>query len=129
MGHKSLSGEYLNNDDLGGRMAYGLQNVPAKEYWTPDNPTNDYGRIEAKGPTGAGAAEKLYSRSFIRFDNFSVGYTLPKQWTSKLTLNRVKVYGTVRNISVWNNRNWKYGDPETGSWASRVYNLGVNLIF
>jgi TonB-linked SusC/RagA family outer membrane protein len=129
LGHKSLSGEYLNNDDLGGRMAYALQNVPAKEYWTPDNPTNDYGRIEAKGPTGAGAAEKLYNRSFIRFDNFSVGYTLPKQWTSKLTLNRVKVYGTVRNISVWNNRNWKYGDPETGGWASRVYNLGLNLIF
>jgi TonB-linked SusC/RagA family outer membrane protein len=129
MGHKSLSGEYLNNDDLGGRMAYGLQNVPAKAYWTPDNPTNDYGRIEAKGPTGAAAAEKLYDRSFIRFDNFSVGYTLPKQWTSKLTLNRVKVSGTMRNIAVWNNRNWKYGDPENGGWASRVYNLGLNLIF
>ncbi|WP_205512095.1 SusC/RagA family TonB-linked outer membrane protein [Longitalea arenae] len=129
MGHKSLTDEYLNNDDLGGRMAYALQNVPAKEYWTPDNPTNKYGRIEAKGPTGAGGAEKLYDRSFIRFDNFSVGYTLPRQWTSKLTLNRVKVYGTVRNISVWNNRDWKYGDPETGSWASRVYNLGLNLIF
>jgi hypothetical protein len=41
----------------------------------------------------------------------------------------VKVYGTVRNISVWNNRNWKYGDPETGSWASRVFNMGLNLIF
>jgi TonB-linked SusC/RagA family outer membrane protein len=131
MGHKSLFGEYLNNDDLGGRMAYALQNVPAKEYWTPDNPTNNYGRIEAKGPTGAGVAEMLYNRSFIRFDNFSVGYTLPKQWTSKLTLNRVKVYGTVRNLSVWS-RDWKYGDPETdddGNWASRVYNLGINLIF
>ncbi|HEX6427048.1 MAG TPA: SusC/RagA family TonB-linked outer membrane protein [Niastella sp.] len=133
MGHKSLLGEYLNNDDFGGRMTGGLQNVPAKEYWTPDNPTNNYGRIEAKGPTGAAAAEKLYDRSFIRFDNFSVGYTLPKQWTSKLTLNRVKVSGTVRNMAVWNNRNWKYGDPETdpdtGRWASRVYNLGLNLIF
>lgn len=129
MGHKSLSDEYLNNDDLGGRMAYALQNVPAKEYWTPDNPTNQFGRIEAKGPTGAAGAAMLYNRSFIRFDNFSVGYTLPKQWTSRYSLNRVKIYGTVRNISVWNNRNWTYGDPETGGWASRVYNLGLNLIF
>ncbi|OQP66634.1 SusC/RagA family TonB-linked outer membrane protein [Niastella populi] len=129
MGHKSLSDEYLNNDDLGGRMAYALQNVPAKEYWTPDNPTNQFGRIEAKGPTGAAGAAMLYNRSFIRFDNFAVGYTLPKQWTSRYSLNRVKIYGTVRNISVWNNRNWTYGDPETGGWASRVYNLGLNLIF
>jgi TonB-linked SusC/RagA family outer membrane protein len=130
MGHKSLSDEYLNNDDLGGRMAYALQNVPAKEYWTPTNPTNEFARIEGKGPIGgAGSPSKLYDRSFIRFDNFSVGYTLPKQLTSRYSLNRVKIYGTVRNISVWNNRNWKYGDPETGGWASRVYNLGLNLIF
>lgn len=128
MGHKSLFGDYLNNDDLGGRMAYALQNVPAKQYWTPDNPTNKYGRIEAKGPTGAATAEKLYDRSFIRLDNFSVGYTLPKKLTSKWTLNRVKVFGTVRNLGVWA-KDWEYGDPETGGWASRVYNLGLNLIF
>jgi TonB-linked SusC/RagA family outer membrane protein len=129
LGHKSLSDEYLNNDDIGGRMAYALQNVPAKEYWTPNNPTNQYARIEAKGPTGAGAAAKLYNRSFVRFDNFSVGYTLPKQWTSKLTINKVKVFGTVRNIRSWGSKDWTYGDYETGAWASKVYNLGVNLIF
>jgi hypothetical protein len=129
LGHKSLSDEYLNNDDIGGRMAYALQNVAAKEYWTPNNPTNQYGRIEAKGPTGAGAAAKLYNRSFVRFDNFSVGYTLPKQWTSKVTLNRVKVFGTVRNIRSWGSKDWTYGDYETGTWASKVYNLGLNLIF
>lgn len=48
MGHKSLSGNYLNNDDDGGRLNYGSLNLPAKEYWTVTNPTNEYGRIEAK---------------------------------------------------------------------------------
>jgi len=128
MGHKSLSGNYLNNDDDGGRMAYAMANVPAKEYWTIDNPTNDYGRIEAKGPTGAASANKLYNRSFIRLDNISVGYYLPNQWTSKWNLNRLKVYGTVRNVATWA-KDWEYGDPETGDWASRVYTLGVNLTF
>jgi TonB-linked SusC/RagA family outer membrane protein len=129
LGHKSLFDDYLNNDDIGGRMSYALQNVPAKEYWTPNHPTNKYGRIEAKGPTGAAGAQMLYNRSFIRLDNFSVGYTLPKKWTSKLTLNRVKVYGTMRNVRAWWSKDWKYGDAETGDWASRVYNLGLNLIF
>lgn len=128
MGHKSLSGNYLNNDDDGGRMAYALQNVPAKEYWTPDNPTNDYGRIEAKGPTGATGAQKLYDRSFIRLDNISAGYTLPKKWSSKWNLNLVKLYGTVRNVGTWA-KDWEYGDPETGGWATRVYTLGLNLTF
>lgn len=128
MGHKSLSADYLNNDDDGGRMAYALANLPEKEYWTPDNPTNDYGRIEAKGPIGAAGAQKLYDRSFIRLDNISVGYTLPKKWTSKGNLDRVKLYGTVRNVAAWA-KDWEYGDPETGSWASRVYTLGLNLVF
>ncbi|HWV73111.1 MAG TPA: SusC/RagA family TonB-linked outer membrane protein [Pseudosphingobacterium sp.] len=134
-GHKSLAGFYLNNDDDGGRMAYGMINLPAKEYWTPDNPTNEYGRIEAKGPTGAAGAGKLYDRSFIRLDNISVGYTLPQKWTSKLDLSRVKIYGTVRNVATWA-KDWEYGDPETYNsdnnsqgWATRVYTLGLNLVF
>ncbi len=129
LGHKSLLDEYLNTDDVGGRMTYGLQNVPAKEYWTPEHPTNKYGRIEAKGPTGAAGAQMLYNRSFVRLDNFSVGYSLPKKWTSRITVNRVKVFGTVRTVRTWSSSNWTYGDPETGNWASRVYNLGLNLIF
>ncbi|MBC9796484.1 SusC/RagA family TonB-linked outer membrane protein [Sinomicrobium weinanense] len=135
MGHKSLSGNYLNNDDLGGRMAYALQNVPAKEYWTPDNPTNEFGRIEASGPTGAAGAAKLYDRSFIRLENISVGYTFPEQWTSSWGINRVKVYGSVRNAAVWA-KEWPYGDPETyhgrdnpAGWATSVYTLGLNFTF
>lgn len=128
MGHKSLSGNYLNNDDDGGRMAYALQNVPAKVYWTPDNPTNKYGRIEAKGPTGAESAQMLYNRSFIRFENISVGYSLPKMWTSKFDIERVKIYGSVRNVATWA-KDWEYGDPETGGLGTRVYTLGLNLTF
>ncbi|RAV30092.1 SusC/RagA family protein [Sinomicrobium soli] len=135
MGHKSLSGNYLNNDDLGGRMAYALQNVRAKEYWTPDNPTNEFGRIEAAGPTGAAGAQKLYDRSFIRLENISVGYTLPEDWTSSWGINRVKVYGSVRNPAVWA-KDWDYGDPETwhgndnpSGWATTVYTLGLNFTF
>lgn len=128
MGHKSLSGNYLNNDDDGGRMAYALVNLPKKKYWTPENPTNNYGRIEAKGPIGAGSPQKLYDRSFIRLENISVGYTLPRKWTSKYELDRIKLYGTIRNVAVWS-KDWEYGDPETGGWASRVYTLGLNLVF
>lgn len=129
MGHKSVEGMYLNNDDDGGRMQYALANMTAKEYWTPDNPTNKYGRIQAQGPNGAGSPKKLYDRSFIRLENISVGYTIPKKFTSKLDIERAKVFGTIRNAAVWGNNNWVYGDPETGGVVNRVYTLGVNLTF
>ena len=120
MGHKSLSGEYLNDDDNGGRLNYGLANPPRKKYWTTENPTDKYGRIEAKGPTGASGAQRLY--------NISIGYTLPKKWTAKLELERVKVYGSIRNVAVWA-KDWEYGDPETGDLATRVFSIGLNLTF
>ncbi|HCC51243.1 MAG TPA: hypothetical protein DEQ30_03645, partial [Porphyromonadaceae bacterium] len=94
-----------------------------------------YGRIEAQGPTGASNPGKVYDRSFIRLENISVGYTLPQKWTSKWDLERVKVYGTIRNVAVWA-KDWEYGDPETkpafgdgGGLATRVYTLGLNLTF
>ncbi|MCD7937458.1 MAG: SusC/RagA family TonB-linked outer membrane protein [Tannerellaceae bacterium] len=128
MGHKSLEGNYLNNDDDGGLMTSMLANRAAKEYWTPNNPTNKYARIEASGPTGATGARMLYNRSFIRLENISIGYTLPKHWTTKWDLERVKVFATVRNVAVWA-KDWEYGDPETGGLATRTYSLGLNLTF
>lgn len=135
MGHKSLYNNYLNNDDDGGRMSYALINLPSKDYWTIDNPTNKYGRIEAKGPVGAEGAQRLFNRSFIRLDNISVAYTLPQIWTSKYKVDHVKVFASIRNVAVWS-KDWEFGDPEVRPGAgednglsTRVYSLGMNLTF
>ena len=55
--------------------------MPEKEYWTPDNPTNAYCRLNAAGPnTGlASGVDKLYNRNFVRLDDITVGYTLPQR--------------------------------------------------
>ena len=126
MGHKSLSTNYLNYDDDGGGMTYAKANVRAKDYWTLDNPTNEYGRIEAQGPDGAKSPGKLYNRSFIRLENISIGYTLPKQLTQRWNIERVKISGTVRNVATWA-ADWEYGDPETGGLGTRLYSLGIAL--
>ena len=126
-GHKSLSGDYLNQDNGGSEITNGA-NVYAKKYWTLENPTNEYARLDAKGPTGINAPQKVYSRSFVRLDNISLSYTLPTKLTSKWNIERVKVYGTIRNVAVWA-KDWEYWDPETGGLAPRTYTLGLNLIF
>ncbi len=126
MGHKSLSGYYMNNDNGGSRIQHNF-NALKKEYWTPENPTNKYARLDAKAPTGASAA-KLYDRSFIRLENITLGYTVPSILTQKIDVERVKVFGSIRNVGVWK-KDWEYGDPETSGLATRIFSVGVNVTF
>ena len=125
MGHKSLETYYLNNDNGGNMVTYTF-NTFAKDYWTIDNPTNDYARLDAQGPTGAMSAGRLHNRTFIRLDNISLGYTFPKKWISKLSLSNLKLFATVRNVAVWA-PDWEYADPETGGLATRTFTFGLNL--
>lgn len=127
MGHKSLSGNYLNRDN-DGSLITNMMNTFSKEYWTPENPTNDYARLDAQGPAGATSPGKLYDRSFIRLDNISIGYSLPERFTKPYNIERVKVYGSIQNVGVWQ-KDWEYGDPETGGLATRIFSMGLNLTF
>lgn len=126
MGHKSLSGNWLNQDN-GGSQVTNCFNMPDKEYWTPDNPTNDYCRLSASGPnTGlAGGVNKLYNRSFVRLDNISVGYTLPRELTRKFMVE--KIHLTLSCNNVFTISGWEYGDPETGGLGTRTFNFGLNV--
>ncbi|WP_289660102.1 SusC/RagA family TonB-linked outer membrane protein [Flavobacterium panacagri] len=127
MGHKSMDGRYMNtyND---GSLYTNNYNPFVNPYWTIDNPTNDWARLDARGPAGAGTA-KLYDRSFIRLDNISLAYSLPKDLINRLHVRNFKIYTSVQNVATWSaSKQWKYyGDPETGGLATRMFNLGFNV--
>ena len=126
LGHKSLSGWYLNNDNGGSLITKGC-NTWVKGYWTPENPTNKYARLDAMGPTGATGAQKLYNRSFVRFDNLSVAYTFPKQWLGSTGISNLKLFFNVKNLGYIKSSDWEYGDPETGGLATRTFTFGMNV--
>ena len=146
-GGKAASTDYLNDDNNSNALAQGA-NAFRKTYWTPDNPSNQYARIQAQGPTGANTPPKLFDKTFIRFDNLSLSYSLPKRWIHKLAMEKLSISGSVRNLGVWC-KNWPYGDPETlgGSansenfnsfttndnglqgLATRTYTVGINVTF
>lgn len=124
MGHKSLSGNYLNGDNSGS-MFTNTCNTYKKEYWTPQNPTNEYGRLNAVGPTGCTGVQKLYNRSFVRLDNITLGYTIPQEITRKASIERVHLTLGVNNVCTFDS--WEYGDPETGGFANRQFQFGINV--
>ncbi|HBT86889.1 MAG TPA: SusC/RagA family protein [Porphyromonadaceae bacterium] len=124
-GHKILSTNYLNQDN-NVNMVTQNWNLYTHEYWTPDNPINKYGRLNAQGPAGLFAPSKIYSRTFIRLENISIGYTLPKEWIQNIAAENVKLYGSVKNVAVWK-KDWVYGDPETGNMTPRIFSVGLNI--
>lgn len=128
-GHKSLNGAYLNQDN-GTSLVTNLANAYEKDYWTLENPSNVVGRLDAKGPSGVNAPGRLFDRSFIRLENVTLGYLLPKNLLSKVGVDKFKVFATVRNVAVWKkDKNWDYWDVETGGMAPRTFTVGLNANF
>ncbi|RFM29368.1 SusC/RagA family TonB-linked outer membrane protein [Chitinophaga silvisoli] len=126
-GNKSLSTSYLNQDNSVSLVTYN-GNTYEKKYWTPDHPSNFWGRLDARGPSGVAAPNRIFNRSFIRLDNVSIGYTMPHKLLSPAGIENLKIYATVRNAAVWKkDKNWNYWDIETGDIAPRIYTLGLNV--
>lgn len=79
--------------------------------------------------------------SFLRLNNLTLGYNLPRKWISKLGMTQFRVYVTGRNLKLWTN--YSGYDPEVNSSnngltpgvdyssfpRSRSYTVGLNLTF
>ena len=79
--------------------------------------------------------------SFLRLNNVTIGYTLPKSIISKVGMSRFRVYGTVTNVFLLTN--YTGYDPEvsvkgggvtpgldySGYPKSRTFTIGANVSF
>lgn len=70
--------------------------------------------------------------SFLRLKNVEVGYTLPRSWVKKCSLETLRLYASASNVFQW--RKFKMWDPEQAGNAfnyplQRVINFGLYLEF
>lgn len=125
LGHKQATTEYLNYFDFSGDYL----NTYRRNYWTPDNRSNKYARLKSTLPSNI-EPKKVLNKSFLRLENISVSYNLPKKIAVKLKAQDISVYATVRNVAVWTfDKEWNYWDPETGALLPRTFTLGASLTF
>ena len=108
----------------------GRANTVKVNYWTPNNPTNDFPRPNAD-------TEKLdyistigYDKAdFLRIRNITIGYTLPKDLTQKVMLNKVRFYMSANNPFIFTN--FTGIDPEGANGRTSpsysTWMFGVNL--
>ncbi|MEO7766045.1 MAG: TonB-dependent receptor, partial [Ferruginibacter sp.] len=101
-------------------------------YWTPSNPSNEYGKLGSS--RGGGVGWNVYKKSsFVRLSNVSLAYTIPSAITKKWKIGALKFYTNIVNAAVFSN--WDYFDPEYhGSNGNTnisptplTYNFGLNL--
>jgi len=130
-------GQTIKSDLLGWYNAKsGISNnqIAGVDYWTEDN-QGAYYPVPGSGTeqTTMGALT-IRDGSFIKIKNLTLGYTLPKNITSKVLMEKMRVYATAYNPFIFvADKQLKGTDPETkGADAFPLYKqyfVGVNITF
>ena len=89
------------------------QNSYNKNFWSENNPTNDYpANVDrAVNPMGMNFYEDA---SFLRLQDVTFSYTIPKQLCQKAKLTGAEIYFNAKNLATWTD--WTGLDPEFVQW-------------
>ena len=111
-----------------------IENGARVDYWTPENPTNDYPRpnsniSRASMPFATTLGYK--DGSFVKIRNITFGYSFPKSIQDKLHASRLRVYVSLKNYFTFAKVD-DYDPEGAGSFERPLTKLivaGINLDF
>ncbi|MFT7033156.1 MAG: TonB-linked SusC/RagA family outer membrane protein [Cyclobacteriaceae bacterium] len=102
-------------------------------YWTQDNPSNDFWGFHGAGPGRSKDSFTTVSANFVRISDITVGYTLPESAINKLGLGFARVYAQVNNPFVFTSTKSFNPEYNGGTYNDDVsfatYMLGLNVSF
>ena len=147
VGSMLRSGFHQGQNQLAGR--YNQLNV---NYWTPNNPSNDFPQPvvtqEFAKYNGAGySALTYFDGTFLKIRNINIGYQVPSKIASKLRMESLRIYSSIQQPLILSSYRSRYQgiDPETFidseqgieggavssnvSPAVRVFTFGINARF
>lgn len=135
IGQTILSGFHRDNNQLAGRY----QQIKV-DYWTPNNPTNEFPRPNSSQEFPVYNSAIIYfDGSFVKVRNINFGYTFPASITSKLRLQSLRLFTSIQQPFIFSSYRSKYNgvDPETSNGtisngvtpATRVTTFGLNVKF
>ncbi|MCB2378321.1 TonB-dependent receptor [Hymenobacter sp. BT635] len=115
----------------------GIENSGVHNYWTPENPSNDYPRPDAALSKSTmqnslfGTTLQYKDGSFAKLRGVTLGYNLPQGLLSKLGVGSARIYVQGKNLvtlSKIDNYDPERGGPITTP-IPRVVLAGINLGF
>jgi hypothetical protein len=127
-GNKIANNNRRHLYDIRNYNGQGVQNV-AKEMmgrWTGPGTSNTIPRVAYFGTPGNNLFSDFYVEDggFLRCRNLQLGYTIPKDFSGRLGLERLRVYVSTQNLFTIT----KYSgyDPEIGTLRQDVLNTGFD---
>ncbi|MBO0947893.1 SusC/RagA family TonB-linked outer membrane protein [Fibrella forsythiae] len=124
-------GQWISSDYYAKYNRNGNNNGASIDYWTPENPTNEYPRPNANRASTYVTTLTERQASFTKIRNITLGYTLPKTVMNKLKIDNLRVYVSGKNLHTFSSL--KDFDPEgegvIDQPLTRLYVVGLNLGF
>lgn len=144
-GNTIVSGFHQNNLHLAGRY-----NMIKVDYWTPNNPTNEFPQPRSTQEFPVYNTTLIYyDGSFIKLRNINFGYSFNQSVANKLKMESLRLFSSIQQPFIWSQYRSKYNgvDPEVsitnesggsslgnnvGSGitpATKVFTFGLNAKF
>ena len=105
-----------------------LENSAPVNYWTPENPSNEYPRPNSGYSTNSYLLQSSLAfrkASFVKIRDITLGYTLPKEWTSKMMVQKLRIYCSLNNFITFTD--FPNYDPESN--GSMDFPLAKQVLF
>lgn len=108
------------------------RNTTKKDWWTPDNPTNEFVMNHLQAEYMSGIRGYVYDpASFVRLKDLSLSYEVPTKLIDKAGLSKLRIYITGRNLMTYTK--WRGLDPELSDQEAiplqKEYVFGLSLGF
>ena len=105
--------------------------------WTPNNTASNIPRFQYGENYSAKSSNRwLTNATYLNFQSFTVGYTLPKTFTNKYKISTLRVYVAGENLCFWSARKGfdpRYsfdGNKSVGSYSpTRNITGGLQVTF
>ena len=100
IGGKQWDGASANMYDPG-RTGFTVSDDLIRNTWTPENPNAEFPMLMYGGTWQfpASNVNALYrDASYFSLKNLNIGYTLPKKWTSKLSIESLRIFFNADNL-------------------------------
>lgn len=124
-----MQNKYLYEYNLGGSLA-GRYNGIAVNYWTPQNPSDEYPRPRNSQSINYHSSLSYQDASYLRLRTLTLGYTLPASLLKKAKIERLRFYVTGTNVFTLTNYLSYSPELSPGSYPeARQWLFGVNIGF
>jgi TonB-dependent starch-binding outer membrane protein SusC len=127
------------------RTEYNKATMWYDERWTGPGTSNKYPRATNTDANSNYRVSSLnvYDGDYLRLKNLTIGYTLPSKWTTKVLINKLRVYYTGTNLLTFtkypgidpevgmydDNNNYSYGIDKGVYPPTKIHTLGVSVTF